>query len=248
MAKGFHDYNLLISRWRNVARNARMRLKRIADIDGYPLFCMHSPALLQCSGIYLSAGIHGDEPASTEGLVHWAECNVAKLRDWPLMIFPCLNPWGLVQNRRSDASGSDLNRQFHDLGNPLVSAVRATAERYSFRSAMMLHEDYDADGVYIYEVRNRESCAEAVIGAAEQWISRDSRRKIEGRRAVDGILRPRFSARTFEKMGTPEAIWMYRRGCRQNVTFETPSEFAIERRIGAQSAAVTCFVQMALAN
>lgn len=209
---------------------------------------MDSPAQLQCSGIYLSAGIHGDEPAATEGLLAWAEKHAARLRELPVLIFPCLNPWGLTQNRRSDAAGVDLNRMFHDAKNCTVSAVQAAVAERKFRASLMLHEDYDAQGVYLYEVKTSRLWGDEILRAAEAFIPRDNRARIENRRAASGIVSPRFRSRIFEQMGTPEAIWLYLRGCRRSVTFETPSEFALERRVAAQVAAIDRFVELALAK
>ena len=247
MGTSCHDYKYLVARWRLVARVAGLRLRKIGEADGFPLFAMGSPAEAVSGGIYLSAGIHGDEPAATEGLLKWAECNAGRLRQIPVMIFPCLNPWGLTQNRRTNAAGVDVNRVFHDRENCTVAAVRAAVGERKFCGALMLHEDFDAEGVYLYELKNREPWGERVIRAAERFIPRDGRARIEKRRARGGIISPRFQARIFEKMGIPEAIWHYLRGCRRSMTFETPSELALEHRVAAQVAAVERFVELSAA-
>ena len=102
--------------------------------------------------VYLSAGIHGDEPAPVEGLIRWAEASLAKLESWNWMIFPCLNPWGLERNIRFDAEGRDLNR-FYDSRKVLqINAQRALMRGARFDAAATLHEDYDSRGFYLYEV------------------------------------------------------------------------------------------------
>src|SRR3712207_8217480 len=53
------------------------------------------------------------------------------LRTLPLLIFPCLNPWGLVNNTRADAEGRDLNRLFHTHTAPIVNAVKARSEEHT---------------------------------------------------------------------------------------------------------------------
>jgi succinylglutamate desuccinylase len=110
-----------------------------------------SPALKQKGGVYLSAGIHGDEAAATEGLYGWAEIHAAILPELPVMIFPCLNPWGLLSNRRTDSENRDLNRSYHLNELPRIRAQKDLIQRQSFRLTMCLHEDYDARGVYLYE-------------------------------------------------------------------------------------------------
>src|SRR5690606_35903953 len=104
-------------------------------------------------GLYISAGIHGDEAGSTEALIDWAEAHTAELRDLPLMIFPCLNPWGLVNNMRHDRHGYDLNRSFHRDDLPVIHRWRELVSPYKFAISLMLHEDYDAQGLYLYEIK-----------------------------------------------------------------------------------------------
>src|SRR5450755_2985466 len=113
MSHRAHDYRHLVERWRGVARKSGVPLRRLAKADGCEHFYLRTPALAATGGIYFSAGIHGDEPGSTEALITWAEQQRKKLRDLPLLLLPCLNPWGLVRNVRLNMGGEDLNRSFH---------------------------------------------------------------------------------------------------------------------------------------
>src|SRR5438093_11590934 len=91
-----HDYNFLVKRWREVARTGGLVMRSFFNqTANHKVFVVNSPSLAKADGIYISAGIHGDEPAGTEALIFWAEQNVKRLRELPLLIFPCLNPWGL---------------------------------------------------------------------------------------------------------------------------------------------------------
>ncbi len=138
-----------------MARRAGLVCEAFATADKYELIYARSPALEATGGIYLAAGIHGDEPASTEGLYLWAELNLKYLRQLPLFLLPCLNPWGLINNRRVDSEGRDLNRSYHLDDVPVIKAHKDLLKGLSFSVAICLHEDYDAQGVYLYEVRNR---------------------------------------------------------------------------------------------
>ncbi len=239
-----HNYTHLIARWRAVARAVGLRLFPIAEADGLPVYALKTRALGKEGGVYLSAGIHGDEPASTEGLLAWARKNLEELRRMPLLIFPCLNPWGLVMNRRSDAAGNDLNRLFHSDAHPVPAAVRREAEVHRFEAALLLHEDYDARGVYLYEHASLDPWGERVLDAVQARVPRDPRGRIEGRRAVQGLVRPRFSAKRFEQMGHPEAVWLFLQGCKRSLTFETPSELGLGVRVDAQVAALERVVEL----
>lgn len=242
MQDSCHNYGFLIRRWRAVAAKAKLRLGLLCEADGFPVYFLKTKPLQTSSGVYLSAGIHGDEPASCEGLIRWAEGNVNVLREKPLLILPCLNPWGLVMNSRFDSCGRDLNRLFKPNQHPTTCALKSLATAHEFAAALLLHEDYDARGIYLYELKNSEPIGETLLSAAESHIARDLRRKIDGRSASNGLIRPRFNQKRFELFGHPEAIWLHLQGCRRSVTFETPSEFSLEIRALAQEAALTALV------
>ena len=74
--------------------------------------------------VYLSAGIHGDEPAGP-----LAARRLVQENTWPddieLWLCPCLNPTGFAVNRRENAHGIDLNRQYL---HPEAAETRAHVE------------------------------------------------------------------------------------------------------------------------
>jgi len=142
-----HHYALLIQRWRALARQTGIRIREFARADDARGFYVSTRALGTENGIYISAGIHGDEPAGVVALLRWAEQNAARLNTIPLMMFPCLNPWGLVNNARRDASGNDLNRLFHLETSPVIAALKRLLLPFQFSSALMLHEDFDGQGL-----------------------------------------------------------------------------------------------------
>ncbi len=232
-----HDYRHLVARWRRVARAAGLPLRLLAQDDGFDLFYLETPRLAECTGLYLSAGIHGDEPAAPEALLRWAEKNVRRLATWPLLIFPCLNPSGLRDNTRTDAQGRDLNRLFHLDTHPVVAAVRKVTQPHHFKIALAMHEDYDGQGIYLYEVaRGRRGFGEALLRCAEKILPRDPRRKIDVSIGKHGLIRRRISPAKFAEMGYPEAIWLHLFHSEATFTFETPSEAALELRVHAHMA------------
>ena len=151
-----HDYPHLISRWKRIARAARLEIVAFAHAGDYPIYCLRSRERpTRADGLYVSAGIHGDEPAAPEALTLWAESHLSTLASMPLMILPCLNPWGLVNNQRIDARGRDLNRLFdRDNVTPIREWKRLLAG-WRFGFVLNLHEDYDAQGIYGYELHGR---------------------------------------------------------------------------------------------
>jgi hypothetical protein len=232
-----HDYRHLVERWRAVARKAGVSLRPLVRAEGQQVFSLCTPALAETGGVYVSAGIHGDEPGATEGLIAWAEDQGRRLAKVPLLLLPCLNPWGLGRNVRANGEGVDLNRAFHREDVPLIRAVRALVAARQFSASLMLHEDYDAQGVYLYEIqRVQPYWGEALLTAARAHLPTDPRPRIDGRKVTRGIYRRRMDWRRFAQIGYPEAIWLHKEHSARTFTVETPSEFALERRVAAHVA------------
>lgn len=243
-----HDYRFLIQRWRAVARTAGLPLRKLAGTEQHDLFYLRTKGLAESGGIYISAGIHGDEPAATEGLIAWAEKNVRRMNRLPLLLLPCLNPWGLLNNTRVNEDGLDLNRLFHREDQPVVSAVKRLVAPHQFAAAVMLHEDYDGQGLYLYEVeRVKPFWGEALLDAARPHIAIEGRARIDGRKATNGIHRRRIDSKRFARMGYPEAIWLHMHHAARSLTIETPSEFSLEQRVRAHVAVIEECVRLALA-
>ena len=231
-----HDYRTLVARWRRIARASGLKLTNFAESGGYPVYALQthdrSPG-----GLYVSAGIHGDEPASPEGLACWAERHfpalVRRQPALPLLLLPCLNPWGLVNNRRSDREDHDLNRVFDRIDLPVVAGVRRLLNGRRFDLALHLHEDYDAQGTYLYELhREQPSWAQTLLVASSTSLPIDTRSRIDGRHFDAGLYIRYRNLRHIP--GCPEAVHLYRHHCPRAITFETPSEFDLGRRVQAQ--------------
>lgn len=213
---------------------SRRPLRQIAGLPH-----LAQPPLAAAGGVYISAGIHGDEPASSEALIFWAEKHARRLARWPLLLFPCLNPWGLRNNCRFDAAGLDLNRAFHREDSAIISALKIIVQPHRFDLALMLHEDYDGQGFYLYEIqRDAPYWGEDLLAVAAREIVIDPRRKIDGRKAATGLIRRRFDRKRFERLGFPEAIWLHEYHARRSLTIETPSEFALDQRVRAHVAVI----------
>jgi hypothetical protein len=241
-----HDYPHLIERWRAVAARAGLVMRPIAKCGKLPVYSVRTRKLPPEGTIYLSAGIHGDEPASTEGLITWAEKNIRLLKRRPFFIIPCINPWGLVNNYRMDSQGRDLNRNFQNDAIPQLAALKRAAAGRKYALAMMLHEDYDAQGLYIYEFVNATPYwGEAMLKAASLFIPADKRKIIEHRKACNGLVRRKLDMKLFKKIGLPEALYFHLQGCPRVFTVETPSEYSLDRRVRAHAAIIAECVRRA---
>jgi hypothetical protein len=192
--------------------------------------------------VYISAGIHGDEPASP-----LAALKLLQENRWPenmeLWLCPCLNPVGFTLNTRGNIKGVDLNRGYL---NPVVEEIVAhiawLERQPKFDLAMMLHEDWESHGFYLYEQNpeGRPTFAEKIIEAVEKICPIDRSEMIEGRPASGGIVRPNIGPRS--RPDWPEAFYLITHKTRQSYTVEAPSDFPIPVRVNALVAAVNTVV------
>ncbi len=243
-----HDYEALVERWRLLALESGMRMEVLAEFDERPVYILdnaHAPS--RARGLYLCAGVHGDEPGATEGLIGWAERNPEFLAGYPVTILPCLNPWGLIHNCRVDGSGRDLNRMFDQGEVAPMRQWQGYLRGREFRLALCLHEDYDARGAYIYELaRVCDQIGESLLGASDEVIPRHAGVEIEGRVASGGVVTPK---RVIEEIlkeieGMPEAIYLFLHHTDVSLTYETPSEFSLYDRVRAQGRVLDAVVSL----
>jgi hypothetical protein len=190
------------------------------------------------SRIYISAGIHGDEPAGP-----LAALKLIQENHWPesaeIFLLPCLNPIGFKLNRRENAEGVDLNRDYRNTKSAEVRAHFAWLERQpAFGLYLCLHEDWESHGFYLYEQNpdGKPSLAEKMIAAVKPVCPVDFSETIEGRAAHGGIIRPNLKPQ--ERPDWPEAFYLISHKARQGYTLEAPSDFPLATRVDALVAAV----------
>ena len=226
------NYRLLTQQWmRLVRRLPFLKLRFYGEAGGYPLIVVESEGGADdVPSLYLSAGIHGDEPAGAGGLIQWAEVSLHLLKGWNIQIFPCLNPWGLERNIRTDAEGHDLNRCYQSRKVPQIAAQLAAMKGRRYDLAITLHEDYDARGFYLYEIASqRFHWGESLSESLSASMSPDSRRLIDSIRAKNGVIRRKVKKGLLK--GDPEAFRLHFHHAKRTFTFETPSEDFLVRRV-----------------
>ena len=235
-----HDYRFLIQRWRKICRLNGLNISKIVEVNNYPCFEIYSKNIGIKNTIYLSAGIHGDEPGATEGLLAWAESYLHQFRSHSFLIYPCLNPWGLENNSRFDANGFDLNRLWNQPQNRLIQKVLERTQELNLSLVVNVHEDFEGQGVYLYEPYKAGLSykrANQIIRSATSWIRSDPRPKIDGRKSINGVIRPNPSNPPPD--GIPEALYFHFAHNCSAFTLETPSEFGLNLRIKSQ----VCMIQ-----
>lgn len=201
-------------------------------------FALHRAGPQPRANLYISTGIHGDEPAGPLAALRLIEENV-----WPddiaIWLCPCLNPTGFPLNRRENASGIDLNRDYRQLQSAEVRAHVDWLQRQPrFDLTLCLHEDWESNGFYVYEVNpdNRPSFSEKILAAVSAICPVETSDIIEKWPAQNGIIRPNINPA--ERPQWPEALYLIMNKTRLSYTFEAPSDFPLLTRVAALTTAV----------
>jgi len=165
-------------------------------------------------------------------------------------IFPILNPDGLALGTRGNADGIDLNRDYQ---NPQSAEIRSHVETLKtlgrFDAAMMLHEDFEGIGAYLYELNASLSLnlGGKIIAAMGRHVPIDFRPEIEEVPANDGVIQRKDLVLKHgpieERRDWPEAIYLSVHHTQVSYTTETPLPFPLEQRVQAQIAAVRTLLE-----
>lgn len=208
---------------------------QLAETSAGPVVVWEKPG----SGPYLSAGMHGDEPAGPLAALELLREGFFDGRPW--IVCPALNPTGLAAGTRANAAGVDLNRDYLALRSPEVAAHTAwLAGRPAPTLFVSLHEDWESTGFYFYEINqgpDQPERAAAILAAVRPWMMTEPAAKIDDHdiRSPGWIYHP---AEADAPEHWPEAIFLAKRGCPVSFTFETPSAALLEDRVAAHMAAV----------
>jgi predicted deacylase len=188
--------------------------------------------------LYLSAGIHGDEPAGPLAIRQLLQEN-----QWPdglgIWACPCLNPTGFLLNRRENEDGTDLNRDYlQPTAKETVAHMAWLEAQPNFDLCLCLHEDWESHGFYVYELNpdNQASLSEQIVKSVAQVCPIDRSEIIETRPAQNGIIRPSVDPRSRPQW--PEAFYLINHKTRLSYTLEAPSDFPLPIRVSALVAGV----------
>ena len=150
------DPAALAAKLKTAGEKAGFRYEAFGEAGGAPLFALTKRAPGPRPRIYLSGGIHGDEPAPPLALLSLIESGQLDGRAvW--FLCPMLNPAGLARGVRENATGIDLNRDYRHLEAPEVRAhVAWLRHQPNFDLAICVHEDWESTGYYLYELNPEE--------------------------------------------------------------------------------------------
>ncbi len=146
----------------------------IGTIEGFPVFRIRAgrPRRLR---VLITGGVHGDEPAGVEAVLGFVEQDMDPwLGQVEFTAMPCVNPVGYERGTRENGAGADVNRSFEGSDVPEVQLLKKALEGCRVDALVDCHEDWEADGFYMYEgPRNGSAVGPAVIAAVEERASID---------------------------------------------------------------------------
>jgi hypothetical protein len=234
----------LVARFESAARTQGFRIERFGEIGGCPLIALTKRTPGPRPRIYLSAGIHGDEPAPPLALLELLEADAFDARaNW--FLCPLLNPAGFLRRTRENADAIDLNRDYkHLLSVEIRTHVAWLQHQPNFDLAICVHEDWESKGFYLYELNpaNRPSLAEPMVAAVSRVCPIETAAIIDGRESTaPGIIRPLADPLLRELW--PEAIYLRAHHTNLTYTLESPSAFPLPQRIAALRAAIEAAIR-----
>jgi predicted deacylase len=224
-------------------RDAAMELSgevRHLDSEYASQFFIRLPAEASAPRLYVSAGIHGDEPAGPLAVLSMLK-QEGFFDGVETFVFPVLNPWGLTASQRENEQGVDLNRNF----GPTATAssetewhLQSLKKMSRVDVALCLHEDWEASGVYLYHVESKAARFNSakVLAAMGSQLPIETSCVIDGSQACHGIISRKES--DYVSDDWPESVYLTRTLTRASFTLETPSSAPMGKRVKAHCAAV----------
>ncbi|MGB0582612.1 MAG: M14 family metallopeptidase [Limisphaerales bacterium] len=213
------------------------------DEESRQLFALTLRPRQTLKKVYISAGIHGDEPAGPMAVLQ-----LLRAHEWPedtaVWLCPCLNPTGFRRNYRENAERVDLNRDYR---SPVTLEIMAHTDwlnrQPSFDFGVHLHEDWESKGFYLYELNPNEVPAKSreMIDAVQQVCPVDQSAEIEGWGANHGVIHP--PVKPHERKEWPEAFFMVQSKTMISYTLEAPSDFPLTMRVAALQTAVNTLLR-----
>jgi protein MpaA len=235
------DYSEIVRRLQNVERNA-WSVKRVGEVWGYPWFCLRRRSYRNAPTVLLTGGMHGEEPAGVEGVLRWLESRQwSKWRvNW--FVLPCINPYGWERNQRWNAQRYDINRQFRNASDcPEAKLVKRLVHGHRFLFSMEFHEDIEASGYYLYELRREPPfVGEKILRAVGRVVPVNRDSVIDGNRATgEGLIRRDASEFAFERRRRwPMAFHLFLNCTGHVLGSETAVRVPLERRAAAHHVAL----------
>ena len=241
MSERVRDYPEIVRRLTSAAKPC-WRLTEAGKVWGYPWFVVERIVSRSAPTVLLSGGMHGEEPGGVEGVLRWLEGG--KWARWRVnwLLFPCINPYGWERNQRTNAQRRDINRQFRTRTNtPESNLIKRIVRGRRFGFSMEFHEDVDASGYYLYELRREPPfIGEKILRAVAKVIRINRESVIDGNRATGrGLIRRDADGNLMRtRRRWPMAFHLYLHCTDHILGSETPVRASLAHRATAHETAL----------
>ena len=253
-------YEGLLEAWRELAAQRLFTFTEILVGSPARKLCYIDIDAARKPHVFISAGVHGDEPVSP-----WSLYTIVRdgLLDphFSYRLWFCTNPTGYDLGTRKNIDGVDINRSYTGEGlTPESEAVIRLTLGHEYVLAIDLHEDFESDGFYLYEPivgqtapYGRKIIAEiSDAGFPLQQLDDEfdlgyprvdlgypleaatAMRLLEPGRVLPDIM---HECQYFAD-GLPLTMFLLRNGAKRALTFETPRRAAWDDRIAMHRIAV----------
>lgn len=237
-----NEINRYLAAWSRLAPGKGFQECLMGEVGSYPVPAYATPPSASAGRrpvVYVSSGVHGDEPSGPQALLELLQEDFFDQRaEW--QICPMLNPVGMEAGTRENGEGVDLNRDYLNRLSIEARIHVAWLEQQPVPELFVsLHEDWESSGFYLYEINAAgfDSGALDIISAASSAIAPEPEVVIDDHevKARGWIDHP--PSADWPKHW-PEAIYMAERGVGVSYTLETPSSEALQRRVACHKLAL----------
>jgi len=210
--------------------------------QAYALYCLrYMPSIRDTPLIYLSAGIHGDEPAGVACALHVMEQLAAGnslFTQYEWVVSPCDNPFGYERDLRENETGIDLNQTFDRPEQfPQTSFIVSSLKGVHVHTAIDVHEDCDSSGFYLWERRrsSRVPIGHRIVHRVETICPINRATEIEEHKSIDGVI---TLVDTVGSKGWTRGRYLAEciTGC--CLVLETPTQLDLETRVQVHLTAI----------
>lgn len=242
------DYNEIVQRLEKLPGQT-WTVEPVGDVWGYPFFRVGREISGDAPTVLLAGGMHGEEPAGVEGVLQWLESGDATKWRVNWLVLPCINPYGWERNQRANAQRRDINRQFRNTSDcPEAALIQRLVHGRRFLFSMEFHEDVDASGYYLYELRRQPPfVGEHILKAVGRVVPLNRERLIDGNRVTrEGLIRRDASRYAFQKRRRwPMAFHLFLHCTDHVLGSETAVNVKLQRRAEAHNTALRAALRAA---
>lgn len=209
-------------------------METIGTVEGHPVHRIRAGSP-QGSRLLLTGGVHGDEPAGVEAVLRFVEEDMDSwLGQVAFTAIPCVNPVGYVRGTRENGAGADVNRSFESDDVPEAQLLKEALEGCRADAFVDCHEDWEADGFYMYEgPRQGRAVGPAVIAAVEERASIDPDSGEESEPMSRGVYE---ISPSWGRQGL--APYVLHGHAARACIFETPTKWPLEQRAAVHRVAL----------